>query len=594
MVFRACLKSIGRLKIIRIFSLLFLLTTFAGCTRKFDPKDTTLHTYARENINTLDPIHAHDLFSHQMAAQVYEGLYHFHYLDRPLRVEPLLASELPAISNDGKTYTIPLKKNIRFHPHPSFKDPNNRFFVAEDFIYSIKRLADPKNKSESYWVVENKIVGLDEWRKNGASMEETIPGLRALDDHTLQIQLTHPSSQFIYNLTMAATYVVAREVVDFYRNNFGNYAIGTGAFRLEHWIRGSQFLFLKNPFYSSLRYPTSAHGEDKQNELLQDAESALPLLDRVIVYEIVEPQPQWLLFVKGDLDLLQPHKDYQPFFIQKQKLSLAAQQKKMELELPAGIDVTFIGINNEHPILKNKNVRKALSLVFNRAVSSEKNYNGLVQIAQGPIPPGLDGYDPSYQNPWTQYNVELAKKLLKEAGFPNGQGIPELNYELSSNHTVARQTAELFKQNLSQIGVRLRLITNTWPQFNDKVRKKKADLFEYSWNADYPDAENFLQLFYSHNISPGPNSANYKNIEFDQLYETSLKLPPSPQRTALYKKMVQIIVDDCPWIFGFHRLRPLVKQAWLKNHKYEIMIPDIMKYLKIDGLQRALLQETLL
>lgn len=558
--------------------ILFLVTCIA-CTKRFDASDNTFYTYTRENVHTLDPIHAHDLFSHQMSAQVYEGLYHFHYLKRPLEVEPLLAKTLPMISADGRTYTIPLKENIYFHSNSIFKKP--RLFVADDFIYSLRRLADPKNRSESYWVLENKIVGLDEWRKKiaqgTANYSTPIDGLKALSPHTLQIQLLQPNYQFLQTLTMAATFVVAREVVEHFGSEFGSHGVGTGAFKLDSWLRGSQLRFSKNPNYNTLTFP---EGDD-------DAGLPLPFVDKIVVYEIPEAQPQFLLFLKGDIDILQPHKDYQSEFIKNAQLNEMAKEKGFVLELPASVDVVYVGFNTENPFLKNKKVRQAFSLAFDRKISIDKFYNFLAIPSHGPIPPGLDGYDANRKSLFTDYNLELAKKYLAEAGFPNGVGLPEFNYELSSTHAVARQQAEFLKNQLALLGVKLRLNANTWPQFNDKLKKKKADFFEQAWNADYADPENFFQLFYSKNVSPGPNASNFNHKTFDTLYEKSKNLPPGPTRTALYIEMEKLLMDECPWIFNVHRLRPLIKQPWLKNHRFEIMIADTMKYYKVDAPLRA-------
>jgi oligopeptide transport system substrate-binding protein len=575
-------------KLCFLFSLFFSI----GCSQRFDKKDNTFYTYVREQIHTLDPIHAHDLFSHQMTAQVYEGLYHFHYLKRPIEVEPLLASAMPKISPDGTVYTIPLKKNIYFHDSPAFAKSKGRLFVANDFIYSIKRLAEPKNRSESFWVIENKIVGLDEWRKNGAQENLDIPGIKALDPHTLQIQLVKPNYQFLQNLTMAALYVVPREAVQFYGEEFGSHPVGTGPFVFESWIHGSQLRFAKNPRYNTETYPSEGTAEDKLNGNLKDAGLRLPLVDRVVVYEISEPQPQWLLFSKGDLDLLLPHKDYQDDFIQNGKLKESQQKKGLALELPPGLDVVYIGLNNSNPFLSQKKIRQAFSLAFDRQFSIDKFYNFLARPAHGPIPPGLDGYDENRRSAYSEYNIELAKKKLAEAGYPEGKGLPEFNYEMPSTHATARQTSEFFKQQLSLIGVKVKLVANTWPQFNDKIKKNKADIFDYSWNADYPDPENFFQLFYSKNISPGPNAASFVNKQFDLLYEKSLQFPPGDARTALYIQMEKLIMEECPWIFNVHRLRPVLKHSWLHNYKQEVMITDTMKYYRIDSALRAQMKES--
>lgn len=552
----------------RNLAFLIVLSTSA-CTKTKNLDTNTFYGYTREYVASLDPILAQDYFSSQMSAQIYEGLYHFKYQSKPLEVEPLLASEMPKISKDGTVYQIPLKTNIFFHPHASFKS-KPRSFVAEDFIYSLRRLADARNKSPSFWIVENKIAGLDEWRKKlstgQADYSTPIRGLRALSPHLLEIQLNEPNFQFLQTLTMAATFVVPREVVEATGADFGNQAIGTGAFKLDSWIRGSQLRFSKNQNYQTL----------------QMKNASLPRLDGLVIYEITETQPQRLLFWKGDLDVLQPQKNQQDLLMKSNRLLPQFERLGHQLILSPSPDITFLVFNNENPYLKNKLVRKALSMVFDRNFAIEHFYNFNAVAAHGPIPPTIDGYNPEHRQLAPSFDIAKARVLLSQAGYPEGKGLPEFNYEMASSNTTARQLAEFVKNQFALLNVKVRLTANTWPQFNEKIKKKTADVFDYAWNADYPDAQNFLQLFYSKNISPGPNSANYKNPAFDALYEKSLALPASKERTLLYNEMEKILMEDCPWIFQTHRIRPVVAQPWVKNYDFDIMVLDTMKYFSID------------
>ncbi len=559
-------------------SLAFLLAlAVSACTKKNHRETNTFYGYTREYVASLDPILAQDYFSSQMSAQAYEGLYHFKYKSNPLEIEPLLAAEMPKISNDGLVYKIPLKKNISFHPHASFKS-SARMFVADDFIYSLRRLADARNKSPFFWIVENKIAGLDEWRKKLstglADYSTPISGLRALTPHLLEIQLTAPNYQFLQTLTMAGTFVVPREVVDFAEDDFGNQAIGTGAFKLDSWLRGSQLRFSKNQSYQTLKM----------------ANESLPYLEALVVYEITETQPQRLLFWTGDLDVLQPQKNQQELLMKKNRLLPQFAKLGYQLLLTPSPDITFIVFNNENSFLKNKLVRRALSMVFDRAFAIEHFYNFNAVAAHGPIPPTIDGYTSEHKKLAPPYDLAKARQLLVQAGYPNAKGLPEFNYEMASSNTTARQLAEFVKNQFALLDVKIRLTANTWPQFNEKIKKKKADLFDYAWNADYPDAQNFLQLFYSKNISPGPNSANYQNSTFDRLYEKSLTLPPSKERTQLYAEMEKILIEDCPWIFQTHRIRPVVAQPWVRNYHFDIMVLDTMKYISMDTALRAKLK----
>ncbi len=557
-----------------------------GCTKKQNNDDKILFLHSREAIRSLDPVLAQDVYSQRAVLQIYEGLLHFHYLKRPLQLEPQLAESMPSISADGTVITFKIKKGIRFQDDVAFPGGKGREVVAEDFIYSWKRLADPANKSESYWIFRDKVLGYDEWRQQlilgQANYSTPIAGVQATDAHTLKITLKSRNYQMLYQFASAAAVVVAREVVQHYGSEFSSHPVGTGAYGLKEWSRNSKLTLTANKNYRDVEYPESGEVRDGKAGLLASAGQRLPLVPTVVIYEISEEQPQWLLFQKRELDLWQVTKDYVQQFLDNGDLNAHYKSKKVGLSLPVSDDVTYVGMNNENDFLKNKKVRQAISYVYDQKLVLRKFFNSLVTPAHGPIPPLLEGYRSALKNPYQAYDLEKAKALLGEAGFPDGHGLPEFKFEMAATHTTARQMAEYFKEQVALIGIRVRLQPNTWPQFNEKVKNKKADFFEMAWNGDYPDSENFLQLFYSKNVSPGPNSANYSNPEFDRLFEQALRLQASPERTALYEKMEDIVIEDAPWIFNFHRRFVYVRQPWLKNHKHSQMVMDTYKYLDVD------------
>jgi oligopeptide transport system substrate-binding protein len=567
---------------------LFLL---GACTKRLDPKDNTFYSYVREEVRSLDPIIGADTVSHQVSAQIYEGLFHFHYLKRPIELEPLLAESFPEISKDGKTYTFKIRKNVHFQDSKIFKDGKGRELHAQDFIYSWKRLADPRNKSENFWVFQDRVVGFDEWRdkvsKKEADYDTPIEGFRTPDDHTLVIELKKPYPQLLYVLAMGTAFVVPHEAIEFYGKEFTNHAVGTGPFILDNWVRGSRITLSKNPNYREVLYPKEGEASDLAAGYLADAGKSLPLLDKVVIYEISQEQPRWLMFLKGDLDFINVSKDYVSEMMSDGKLNKRFSDKGISIDTPMNVDVTYVCFNNENPFLKNKKLRQALSLAYDNRISFEKFYAKMAVIAHGPIPPTVAGYRKDLKSPYNKFDLQRAKKLLAEAGYPEGKGLPEFNYEMASSHATARQMGEFFKQQMALLGVRVRLSSNTWPQFSEKVKKKKADIFDMAWNGDYPDAENFLQLFYSKNASPGSNAANFKNKAFDELYESAIALPLGPARTRLYEKMEDIIVEEVPWIFGVHRIGLFGKHPWLHNFKSDKMIVDSVKYYQIDGAERV-------
>ena len=569
----------------------FLSLNLSACKFKLKTDSPqTLHLVSPEKIKGLDPIYADELYSGIQSNQAYETLLQYHYLKRPYLLVPNLAESMPDISQDGRTYLFHLKKGVLFHDDPCFKNTGGkgREMVAEDVVYSFKRLADPKNASSGWWLFDGKVLGLNERRDSALKMLLTdysapIEGLKALDRYTVQIKLKQRSGLFLYALAMPFTGVVAHEAVKAYGQEFINHAVGTGPFRLAEYNPNSRIVWIKNPTYRTEPYPREGAPGDQEAGLLDDAGKPLPLADRVVVQVIVEPQPMWLNFMSGKLDLTSIPKDnFSTAIAPSKELSSELQSKGITLHKSSALDITRLTFNMSDPIIgNNKALRQAMSLAYDSLTFIELFYNGRALPAQGPIPPGLSGYDFAFKNPYRRFSLSQAKELLAKAGYPNGKGLPALEYA-STADSVGRQMSEYTQKMMSAIGIRLNVNTYSWPQFLETIKNKKAQMWEFAWVADYPDAENFLQLFYSKNVSPGPNDSNYSNIEFDRLYEKALLLSDSVERAILYQKMVSIIVEDCPWIFGAHRTVYGLTQPWLRNYKPNDFDHARYKYYRVD------------
>ncbi|MCB0414729.1 MAG: hypothetical protein KDD50_10375, partial [Bdellovibrionales bacterium] len=472
-----------------------------------------------------------------------------------------------------------------------------RELVANDFIYAWKRLADPQNKSDGFWIFDGKIKGLDKWRdnlsNNKGKFEDPIGGLRAVDDHTLQIKLEKPYFQLLYVLAMTYSAPTAKEAVDKYGKEYLNHPVGTGPYKLEKWVRGSKLTLVKNENWAGETYPTEGEEQDKSNGLLEDAGKKLPFADKIVFHVIIEDQPLWLNFMKGNIDMLGIPKDNFDSSVKNGELTADMRDKGIRLQITSEPDVTYIAFNMEDPVLgKNENLRKALSLAYHSRAVIKKFYNDRAVSANSPIPPDIEGYDADFKNPYKTHDVEKAKEYLKKAGFPGGKGLPAFEYITTSSAT-ARQMSEQFKESMAQIGVNIKIATSSWPQFLEKIKNKKAQMFGMAWLADYPDAENFLQLLYGKNISPGPNGSNFKNKEFDKLYEKASLLPPGAEREKLYKEMRDIVVEKAPWIPGAHRLGFYTYQGWLHNFKRHSIISDYFKYLRVDLKEKQELKKKL-
>jgi len=543
-----------------------------------------------EKIKGLDPAHADDLYSGTEVGRVYEGLLQYHYLKRPYVLIPNLAESMPEISADGKTLTFKLKKGVLFQDDASFKETGGkgRELTAEDFIYSFKRLADPKVASSGWWVFDEKIAGLNEWRDAASKAGTTdyakpVEGLKAMDRYTLQLKLTKRSAQFLYSLAMSFTCAVPHEAVEHYGKEFLNHPVGTGPFRLEEYNPASKLVWVKNPTYRKELYPSEGEPSDKENGNLVDAGKPLPFSDKLVVQVFVEQQPQWLTFLSGKLDASSIPKDnFAQAITSGKELTPELKEKGIRLIIAPGLDITHDTFNMVDPLFgKNKFLRQAISLAINEEPIIELFYNGRAIPAQGPIPPGIEGYDPEFKNPYRQFNLAKAKELLAKAGFPDGKGLAPIEFATVASST-SRQMTEYFEKSLSAIGVKVKVNSYSWPEFQAAVRNKRAQMWGQAWSADYPDAENFLALFYGKNVSPGPNDSNYQNPEFDRLYEKALTLQDTPARTAIYKQMVKMLVEDAPWIFGVHRLGYGLVQPWLKNYKQHDFDHSKAKYYRVD------------
>lgn len=568
-----------------IFALLFVAL---GCSREQNFDEKVLNLITPQKIKGFDPIYAADLYAANEIGKVYEGLLEFHYLKRPYELTPNLAESMPEVSADGLTYTFKVKKGVLFQDSKAFPNGKGRELKADDFIYSIRRMADPKLQSTGWWLLDGKIAGLNQWREKNASAEkvnydEAVEGLKKIDDHTFQFKLSKPFPQFLYALAMPFTFAVAKEVVEFHGQEFQNYPVGTGPFKLDHFDNSNRIVYNRNPTFREKLYPSEGEATDEAAGLLADAGKKLPLVDKVIVNIVVESQPQWLNFQKGSADLLAVPKDnFDQAIVGGKNLHPDMAKKGIRLSMVNALDTTYVAFNHTDPLFKdNIKLRQAMSLAYDHVESNKLFYNNTATIAQSIIPPGISGHKKEYKNPYIGRNLDLAKKLLKEAGYPDGKGLPELNYETVGS-TVSRQQGEFFAKNMADIGIKIRISTNTWPELVKKTNTKTAQMFGIAWGADYPDAENFFGLLFGPNEAPGSNSSNYKNPAFDKIFAQASIMQDGPERTALYEQLYEMAGNEVPWIYGMHRTSVSVYQGWVKNYKYIEFNHTQVQYLNAD------------
>ncbi len=563
------------------------MVLFTSCTKKQNFKEKVLQINVSAKVKGLDPVNAGDTYSSNEIARVYEGLLEYHYLKRPYELIPNLAEAMPTVSDDELTYTFKIKKGVMFHDNKCFPGGKGRELKAQDFVYSIKRMADLNNNSTGWWLLDGKIAGLNEWREkyNGksANYDDKVEGLQALDDYTLQFKLTTKYPQFLYSLAMVYTFAVPREAVEMYGEEFLNNPVGTGAFMTGVYTQSNTIEYTKNPNYRDVRYPTEGSEADKKKGLLKYAGKKLPLVDKIKVNIITESSTSFLKFKNGEADFSAiPKDDFNEVVLPDKGITDAFAKRGISLEITPDLDITYIAFNHDDPLFKdNVKLRQAMNLAYNRVEANKLFYNNTAIQAQTIIPPGIGGYQEDYENPYHEYDLEKAKKLLAEAGYPEGKGLPTINYETTAT-TVSRQMSEFFSKSMKDIGINIKVNTNTWPQLTQKTKKRQAQMFGMAWLGDYPDGENFLQLLYGPNASPGPNGSNYNNAKFNSDFERMKNMQPGPKRAKLYAQLAQRVAEQAPLILGVHRTSYVLKHAWIKNYKFSTFNAGHAKYYDVD------------
>ncbi len=542
-------------------------------------------------IASLDPGNIGDTSSSAVASQIFECLYDYHYLKRPYQLIPKLAEDMPKVDEDRIVYTIKIKKGVYFTDDFCF-DGQRRELIAEDFVYSWKRLANIKYLSRNWWIFDGRIKGLDDFReytKSCKSMDEVdysrpVEGLKALDKYTLRITLTKPWPQILYLLAHLPTAPVAKEAVNYYGKSIINHPIGTGPFVLKKWNRGSYIEMVLNEGFRDEFYPSQGQEMDIKNGYLADAGKKLPFADRLFFMLIEEDPPMWFLFLQGKLDASAIPKDnFQQAIQEGQNLSEELVEKGVELKTYRNPSTYWIGFNMEDPVLgKNKPLRQAIACCIDKKHYIDLFTNNRAEMAQGFIPPLMKSYDPEITERGFHCDIERGKKLVEQAKQLNKGMLPVLTLAMPSTDVVARQYGQFYKKSFKGIGLELEIDYMDWPTYLERMHRKDLQMFQSGWIADYPDAENFLQLFYGKNVSPGPNSFNYINAEFDKLYEEASVMPDTPERTKLYRQAQEMIIEDCPAVFLLHGVAFTLHHSWVENYKPNTFQHGLSKFRRIN------------
>ena len=554
----------------------------------------------------VDPQRLYDRYSVGVCENLFEPLLTYDYLARqPVRLVPLVAEAVPEPEEGGTRYTFRIRPGILFHEDPAFKG-QKRELVAADVEYAIKRFRDPRNSSPYEWLFENKLAGLDELaaraKKEGRfDYDAKVPGIEVRGKYVISFKLKEPDFNFLYVLAMPNVVPVAREVIEAYAHDTHAHPVGTGPFVLKEWVRRAKIVLERNPNHRGYELDTRyARLDDEWDRRAIEAlrGKRLPLVDRVEIYPIEDPQPRYLAFLNKEHDLLD---ELPPSFIHqvlpggKLAPGLAKQGVHVFPELQP--ELTYDSFNLEDPVIggygaERVALRRAMVHSHDRDAEIQVIRKGQAVPAQTPVPPGVVGYDEEFRSPVGNHDPAKAKALLDMFGYVDrdGDGYREqpdgkplsLTYKYNVGGQEARDLAALWVKSLLNVGIRLDAIG---VQFADLLNDKRVGKFQLSgsaWIADYPDAQNFLQLYYGPNTDQS-NESRFKLPEYDKLYVKSLTLSDGPERNAIYREMNRLLLAYAPARFGVHRIYNHLQYPWVKGYKKHPILYTNFKYLDVDA-----------
>ncbi len=586
-------------------------------------------------IKSIDPATCGDVSSASVQSHFYEGLYTYHYLKRPVEVVPQLAAAMPEVSDDGFTYTIRLLPGVQYHRNPCFGQDSTgehewgtRTMRAEDFVLAFKRVADYHINTGLAWAfLAGRVVGLDNYRqrtkryKIGDFSRYDLPveGIEAVDSLTVRFHLTTPYPQFIYVLAIAVYAPIPHEVVDYWLTTEGDetgerhplpeherspeilqpeQVVGTGPYLLEEWKRKWRINLVRNPEFREEYYPCEGTAADSARGLVADCGKRVPFIDVVHMRYTEEDYASWMLFLTKQRDASGiPQETFDAVITPDKELGEKWKEQLVELNTYGEPAIYWLAFNMEDPVLRaSKSLRQAICLGFDVESMIDVLYNGRGTRAVNTVPSSFKGHAEAGPGPYYRYDMAAAREKLVDAekelaakGLLKDGRIPELKVDVvgSAGGAHASRHADFLRQQFAALGLRLKVIYNDWPTLQRKVNNKQAQMYNMGWHADYPDAENFLQLYYTGNIDKGTNNCNYSNPEFDSLYEIVRVMRDSPERTEIYARMIRILNHDCPVLLLTEPARFALSYEWVRNVKPHPVGYGYKKYHRVDTRMRV-------
>ena len=516
-----------------------------------------------------------------------------------------------------------------------FPATGTRELTAADYVYEIKRLAHPRLHSPIYGLMSEYIIGLPDLSKKLQDWEKAHPGewldlrnfplsgAEAIDNYRFRIRIKGKYPQFLYWLAMPFFAPMPWEADRFYSQpgmeeknlTLDWYPVGTGPYMLTENDPNARMVLERNPNFHGETYPCEGERGDREAGLLADCGKSLPFIDKAVFTREKEQIPYWNKFLQGYYDASGIASDSFDQAVQfgnngEVGLSDAMQRQGIRLSTSVAISSMYMGFNALDATVGGSSVRarklrQAIAIALNQEEFISIFTNGRGIAAQGPIPPGIFGYRPGRAGidptvyEWVgddvtgrprRKSIDVAKQLLTEAGYPNGRdaktGEPlVINLDTTLTGVGAKSRVDWLSKQFRKIDVQLVVRSTDYNRFQEKLLKGNAQLFYFGWNADYPDPENFLFLLHGAQGKvkfQGENAANYSNPEYDRLFEQVKAMDNGPARQALIDRMLAILREDVPWVWGFHPMDYTLSHQWLYNRKPIKVGDNILKYQRLD------------
>jgi ABC-type transport system substrate-binding protein len=555
----------------------------------------------------FDPAKISDIYSRTITPHMFEGLYTYDQLARPARMKPLTAAAMPETSDDFKGWTVKLRPGIRFADDPAFKG-KPRELTAEDYVYSIKRFADPAVASPAWSEVEElELMGLNEYheqvRKSGKPFDydKPIEGLRALDRYTLQFKSNATRPRLMEVFAQGDLYgAVAREVIEAYPGDSMAHPVGTGPFVLKNWRRSSLMVLERNPLYRERFYDQEVDPapDDAEGQALKARFKGrrLPMIDRVEIGVIEENQPRWLSFLNGEYDLIErTPEDFITQAMPNGKIAPNLEKQGKHAYRTVASDVLFTVFNMEDPVVGGYTpdriaLRRAVSLAMDVQRELSLVRRGQALQAQSLYMPGTTGYDAAFKSDMSTYDPARAKALLDLYGYVDKDGdgwrdkpdgSPLVLESLTTPEQFQRQIDEIVQKNLNAVGLRIVFKPAKWPENLKSLRAGKYQIWSLATSASKPDGQDSLARMYSGQIG-AQNYARFKLPAVDKLYDEASHLPDGPERLKIFDETKRYAAAYMPYKYRGHRFITDIAQPQLSGYRRPQFWLNWWEYVDID------------